>query len=89
MAQQGTVVDRILKAVQRAHGCQLDHLAVSLPDLTWNQVFLEVDRMSRTGQIRVLSRGNGDYTLALPGSADMKQEASGRVRRNDAKASRG
>ena len=55
MAQQRTVADRILKAVQHAPGCQLDHLAVSLLDLTWSQVFLEVDRMGRTGQIRDLS----------------------------------
>ncbi|MGH7232028.1 MAG: hypothetical protein ACREJU_11820 [Nitrospiraceae bacterium] len=89
MAQQGTVGDRILKAVQRAPGCQLDHLAVSLPDLTWNQVFLEVDRMSRTGQVRVQSSGNGDYTLALPHSADLHPKPRARVPRHDANASRG
>ena len=88
MAQQRTVADRIFKAVQEAPGCQLDHLAVSLPDVTWNQVFLEVDRMSRTGQIRVEPKGNGDYTLDLSRSADRKPKALSRVRRNEANASR-
>jgi hypothetical protein len=66
MSQQGNVADRILEALRRAPGCQLDDLEFSLPDLTWNQVFLEVDRMSRTGQVRVQSKGEGIYTLMLP-----------------------
>ena len=44
------VTDRILGAVQRAHGCDLDTLTKSLSDLSWSQVFLEVDRLSRRGQ---------------------------------------
>lgn len=66
MSQLGTVADRILEAVRRAPGCQLDELECSLPGLTWNQVFLEVDRMSRTGQVRVMSMGDGIYTVRLP-----------------------
>ena len=65
MAEQATVVDRIMEAVRRAPGCQLDDLVLSLPGLTWNQVFLEVDRMSRTGQVRVTSMGEGTYTVTL------------------------
>jgi hypothetical protein len=66
MSPQETVVDRILKAMRRAPGCQLDDLVLSLPGLTWNQVFLEVDRLSRTGQVRVTAKGRGVYTLRLP-----------------------
>jgi len=66
MLQQGTVADRILKAVRRVPGCQLDDLEGSCPDLTWNQVFLEVDRLSRTGQMRVTAKGQGVYTVRLP-----------------------
>jgi hypothetical protein len=65
MAEQATVVDRIMEAVRRAPGCQLDDLVLNLPGLTWNQVFLEVDRMSRTGQVRVTSMGEGTYTVTL------------------------
>ena len=69
MAEHATVVDRIMEAVRRAPGCQLDDLVLSLPGLTWNQVFLEVDRMSRTGQVRVTSMGEGNYTVTLPSNA--------------------
>ncbi len=66
MSEQGTVADRILKAVRRSPGCLLDDLECSCPDLTWNQVFLEVDRLSRTGRLRVQSKGEGIYILTLP-----------------------
>lgn len=66
MLQQETVADRILKAVGHAPGCQLDDLERSCPGLTWSQVFLEVDRLSRSGQMQVHSNGEGIYTLTLP-----------------------
>jgi hypothetical protein len=66
MSQPGTVADRILDAVHRAPGCQLDELMRTVPELTWNQVFLEVDRLSRTGQVRMKAMGKGMYTIWLP-----------------------
>ena len=66
MSQLGTVTDRILDAVHGAPGCQLDELVLSVPELTWNQVFLEVDRLSRTGQVRITAMGEGTYTIWLP-----------------------
>ena len=66
MLQLKTVVDRILEAVRLAPACQLDDLVLSLPGLSWNQVFLEVDRLSRSGHVRVHSNGEGTYTLTLP-----------------------
>ncbi len=78
MLQLKTVVDRILEAVRLAPACQLDDLVLSLPGLTWNQVFLEVDRMSRSGQVRVHSNGKGIYTLTLP--AKNKQVATAEAR---------
>ena len=65
MSQQETITDRILKVVRSAPGCQLDELENNLPGLTWNQIFLEVDRLSRMGQMRVISMGNGMYTVRL------------------------
>jgi hypothetical protein len=66
MSQLETLADRILDAVRRAPGCQLDELMLSVPELTWNQVFLEVDRLSRTGQVRMTAMGKGTYTIWLP-----------------------
>ena len=65
MSKLGTVADRILAAVHCAPGCQLDELVLTIPELTWNQVFLEVDRLSRTGQVRMTAMGKGTYTIWL------------------------
>ena len=59
MSQLRTVADRILDAVHCAPGCQFDGLVLSLPELTWDQVLLEVARLSRTGQVRVTATGMG------------------------------
>ncbi len=59
MSVQETVADQILKAVRRCPRCLLDDLVCTCADLTWNQIFLEVDRLSRTGQVRVHSKGRG------------------------------
>lgn len=65
MPQQETIAHRILKVVRRAPGCQLDELEQILPGLTWNQIFLEIDRLSRIGQVQVMPIGNGTYTVRL------------------------
>jgi hypothetical protein len=66
MASHIPVTDRILGAVQRAHGCDLDSLANSLSDLSWSQIFLEVDRLSRDGQVLVTLGTGGGYMIRLP-----------------------
>ena len=66
MASHTPVTDRILGAVQRTHGCDLDTLTNSLSDLSWSQVFLEVDRLSRNGQVMVTLDTGGRYMIQLP-----------------------
>jgi hypothetical protein len=66
MASHTPVTDRILGTVQRAHGCDLDTLTNSLSDLSWSQVFLEVDRLSREGQVLVTLDSGGRYMIRLP-----------------------
>jgi len=41
-------------------------LTKSLSDLSWSQVFLEVDRLSRQGQVLVTSDTGGRYIIRLP-----------------------
>jgi hypothetical protein len=55
--EKGTVADQILEAVRRAPGCPLDDLDFSSPELTWNQILLEIDRLNRTGQLETISKG--------------------------------
>ena len=66
MISQSPVTHRILGEVKRMHGCDLDSLAKSLPDLSWNQVFLEIDRLSRQGQVLVTFGTGGRYLIRLP-----------------------
>ena len=73
MASHQLVTQRILDEVKRAHGCDLDSLAMSLPDLSWSQVFLEVDRLSRRGEVLVTFGTEGRYMIRLP---DHKKRAA-------------
>jgi predicted nucleic acid-binding Zn-ribbon protein len=41
-------------------------LTKSLSDLSWSQVFLEVDRLSREGQVLVTLDTGGRYMIRLP-----------------------
>lgn len=66
MASHIPVTDRILGQIQRMHGCDLDSLTNSLSDLSWGQVFLEVDRLSREGRVVVTLDTGGRYMIRLP-----------------------
>ena len=66
MVSHTAVTDSILGTVKRTHGCDLDTLVKSLPELTWNQVFLEVDRLSRQGQVLVTFGVERRYMIRLP-----------------------
>ncbi len=61
-----TVGDRILEEVARAPGCLIEELVLACDDFTWNQVFVEVDRLSRRGDVILTMRGPGLYTVNLP-----------------------
>lgn len=73
MVSHTPVTDRILGTVQRAHGCDLDTLTNSLSDLSWGQVFLEVDRLSRQGEVLVTLDTGGRYMIRMP---DHNQESA-------------
>jgi hypothetical protein len=64
MLQHTRITDRILTQIQCTPDCELEALVSSLPELTWHDIFLEVDRLSRTGQVR-LTRGTGTTSLRL------------------------
>jgi hypothetical protein len=66
MASDIPVTDRILGAVQRTHGCDLDTLTNNLSDLSWSQVFLAVDQLSRQGKVRVTLDTGNLYMIRLP-----------------------
>ncbi len=48
---------------QRGTACPLEEVMELCPELTWNQVFLAIDYLSRTGQIRVTMDVGRTYTV--------------------------
>ncbi len=66
MTQQLTAEDLIIDIVRSAHICDLEEVARQCTDLTWNQVFLAVDRLSRSGEINLVPMGRGMYAVTFP-----------------------
>ena len=61
-----SITTEILAAVGHKKACNLEDLLQICTAYTWNQVFLEVDRLSRTGELRLEYKRDGDYALRLP-----------------------
>ena len=72
-----------MEVIVRSPGSQLEELVLECPDLTWNQVFCELDRMNRTGQVRLTMKGPGLYAVShsissnSPGKRSRKEKEDG------------
>ena len=67
MLQQATIGDRILKIVRTNPDSTLEEVTRQLPELYWSDVFLEVDRLRRSGQLQLAQSSLGlTTTLRLP-----------------------
>lgn len=62
MVGQGMVADQILEFVKAHPNCTLDELTLQLQEWSWSQVFIEVDRLSRFGRLRLTKKGAGFIT---------------------------
>jgi hypothetical protein len=60
-----SVADQILEIVSHSPGCRLDEVVRACPDFTWNQIFLEVDRLSRRGELLLNLEAPGIYTVRV------------------------
>ena len=60
------IAGRIVQMVKHRQACDMEDLLEECSAYTWNQVFLEVDRLSRTGELRLFSKRAGKYTVTLP-----------------------
>ncbi|HAP40166.1 MAG TPA: hypothetical protein DCQ94_10455 [Nitrospira sp.] len=66
MARSTTPADQIVAVITQHPGCGLDDVVAFCPELTWNQIFLEVDRLSRDGILKLTVAGTGRYTIMVP-----------------------
>ncbi|MCX5720829.1 MAG: hypothetical protein NT179_02200 [Nitrospirae bacterium] len=62
MALQKPITDRTLDMLQVPLECEFEALVARYPEFTWNELFQEVSRLNRTGQVKV-TRGVGIFTL--------------------------
>ena len=70
MAQQTTAEAQVLDIVHRAHGCDLEEVTRQCTNLTWNQVFLAVDRLTRSGEVMLVRTSRGTYMVTFPPRQD-------------------
>lgn len=59
-----TAAEKILEVIIRSPDCELEELVLECPGLTWNQVFAELDRMTRGGAVRLTAKGFGRYAIS-------------------------
>jgi len=60
---------RVLEVIVRSPGTALDDIVLECPDLTWNQVFIAIDRLSREGVLKLTPKGHGLYTVHISNNA--------------------
>ena len=67
MVQQLTIGNRVLEVVRANPGCTVEAVTQQLQDVSWTDVFIEVDRLRRSGNLRLFqSRFGSTTTLRLP-----------------------
>lgn len=65
LKRQEELVEAIRQTLMARQECCFDSLVVACSSFTWNQVFSEVDRMSRSGELRLTKTGRGTYSVSL------------------------
>ena len=61
---QSDLTSRILDAVSRENVCDMEELMQSCSSYSRNQVCLELDRLSRIGELRLFPKNTGEYAVA-------------------------
>ena len=65
MLSQSMVDRQVMEVIVRTPGTALEDIVLECPDLSWNQVFLVIDRLTRCGSVRLMPKGHGRYTVHL------------------------
>ena len=66
IVQERPSIDEWVVGVLQQHGTQtLDQIGKLLPEVNWAQLFLAIDRLSRSRKISLWSPGFGDYLITV------------------------
>src|SRR5512147_3276324 len=74
LANMKTITTHVLDVLQRNQTCDFNLLVRDCSEFTWSQLFHEVDRLRRLGQVCLYPVGEGHYFLRLPQKEDSPQE---------------
>jgi hypothetical protein len=66
LSRETNLRKRLLRIVKKRKICDLDELILECTSYSWTQVFLEVDHLSRTGELCLLCKKAGEYAVTLP-----------------------
>jgi hypothetical protein len=69
MKPRQSVEQRIQDIVSRSPGCSLDDIIQACPDFSWNQIFGEIDTLTRGGAL-ILKREGSLYRFSLRGRSE-------------------
>jgi hypothetical protein len=72
------IIERVHLALEE-HGkdCSMEEVVGLCPDLTWNQVYLAIDYLNKTGMVRVALDPDRTYTIQVyPPFSEPPQVAS-------------
>ena len=56
MVQHATISDQILAVVKANPGCTLEQVTQQFPDLHWYCVYIEVERLCQSGDLRLIHK---------------------------------
>jgi len=65
---------QLLRVVREKYTCDLDDLVDACAAYTWTQIFLEVNRLSRLGELCLVYKKAGDYAVRLGPSVEMQRD---------------
>ena len=72
------IIDRVHLALEEyGKDCSMEEVVGLCPDLTWNQVYLAIDYLNKTGMVRVALDPDRTYTIQVyPAFSEAAQSAS-------------
>jgi hypothetical protein len=69
--QVSAIIDRVYGALEQfGTTCSMEEVVGLCPDLTWNQVYLAIDYLNKTGKVSVTLDPDRTYAVSVYPSAD-------------------
>ena len=71
------IEEAIVETLRRSGPCCLDDIVAYLPNFSWGEVFVAVDRMSRDGRLSLRQLGYSTYQITLRAQVSLASSPSG------------